>query len=142
VAGETKVEQPPAPTTEPTKAAAKAEASKGAMAKKVEPKVKSRKAAKEAAKAEASEGAMAKKVEPKVKSKKAAKEAAKAEAKSKQPTPSATRNSETATQFQAPPLPISADKQARLKDLTEKYKADQITPAQYHEQRAKILAGP
>jgi hypothetical protein len=85
---------------------------------------------------------MVKKVEPKAKSKKAAREAAKANAKSKQPTPNAATNSETATQFQAPPLPISADKQARLKALADKYIADQITPAEYHEQRARILAEP
>jgi ribonuclease E len=42
----------------------------------------------------------------------------------------------------APPLPISADKQQRLADLLVKYKADQITPEQYHTQRAAIIAEP
>ena len=41
-----------------------------------------------------------------------------------------------------PPLPISPAKQAQLQGLLEKYKADQITPAQYHAERARILAEP
>ncbi|HUC86307.1 MAG TPA: hypothetical protein VL970_14005 [Candidatus Acidoferrales bacterium] len=41
-----------------------------------------------------------------------------------------------------PPLPISASKEARLQALLEKYKADQITPEEYHQQRAAILAEP
>jgi len=39
-------------------------------------------------------------------------------------------------------LPFSADKQRRLADLLVKYQADAITPEQYHQQRAKILAEP
>ena len=42
----------------------------------------------------------------------------------------------------APPLPISAAKEAQLQGLLERYKTDQITPEQYHTARAKILAGP
>ena len=42
----------------------------------------------------------------------------------------------------APPLPISAAKEARLQALLEQYKADQITPKEYHDQRAAILAEP
>ena len=42
----------------------------------------------------------------------------------------------------APPLPISPAKEAQLQGLLEKYKADQITPEQYHAERAKILAEP
>jgi len=42
----------------------------------------------------------------------------------------------------APPLPISPAKEAQLQGLLEKYKADQITPEQYHTERAKILAEP
>jgi hypothetical protein len=45
-------------------------------------------------------------------------------------------------QIAAPPLPISAGKEARLQALLEKYKADQITPDEYHQQRAAILAEP
>jgi hypothetical protein len=43
---------------------------------------------------------------------------------------------------QAPPPAISADKDARLAELLRKYKADEITPEEYHQQRAKILSGP
>lgn len=41
----------------------------------------------------------------------------------------------------APPLPINLSKEQKLDWLTQQYKADQITPEQYHEQRAAILAG-
>jgi hypothetical protein len=44
--------------------------------------------------------------------------------------------------LQPPPPAISAAKRQRLDDLLARYKADQITPEQYHEQRAKILAEP
>ena len=44
--------------------------------------------------------------------------------------------------IQAPPLPISAAKEAQLQGLLERYKVDQITPEQYHAERAKILAEP
>jgi len=40
----------------------------------------------------------------------------------------------------APPLPISADQQARLRALLEKYDAGTITPVQYQAEREKILA--
>ena len=46
------------------------------------------------------------------------------------------------TLIAAPPVPISAAKQAQLQALLEKYKADQITPGEYHTERAKILAEP
>ncbi len=42
----------------------------------------------------------------------------------------------------APPVTLSADKQARLADLLRQYKADIISPEQYHAQRAKILSEP
>ena len=42
----------------------------------------------------------------------------------------------------APPLPISEEKHQALLQLLQKYKADQITPEEYHAGRAKILAGP
>jgi hypothetical protein len=44
--------------------------------------------------------------------------------------------------LKGPPSPLSADKQSRLKSLTDQYMADQLTPEQYHAERAKILAGP
>ena len=43
---------------------------------------------------------------------------------------------------EAPPLEISGSKEARLQALLVAYKADQITPEQYHIERAKILAEP
>ena len=46
------------------------------------------------------------------------------------------------TPITAPALPITADKEARLQVLLAKYKADQITPEEYHKQRAAILAEP
>ena len=42
----------------------------------------------------------------------------------------------------APPTPLPASKESRLADLLRQYKADTITPEQYHIQRAKILAEP
>jgi hypothetical protein len=42
----------------------------------------------------------------------------------------------------AAPLPISASKQQRLADLLRLYQADEITPLQYHTERAKIVAEP
>jgi len=40
----------------------------------------------------------------------------------------------------APALPISNSKEQRLQQLLEQYKADEITPLEYHTQRAKIIA--
>jgi hypothetical protein len=42
----------------------------------------------------------------------------------------------------APALPISASKEARLNALLEQYKADKISPEDYHRQRSAILAEP
>jgi hypothetical protein len=42
----------------------------------------------------------------------------------------------------APPLPISAAKEQQLDALLAQYQADQISPEQYHTQRAAILAQP
>jgi hypothetical protein len=44
--------------------------------------------------------------------------------------------------LQPPPPAVPASKQQRLDDLLAKYRADQITPEQYHQQRATILAEP
>jgi hypothetical protein len=41
----------------------------------------------------------------------------------------------------APPLPVTATQQQALQDLLSQYEANQITPAQYQAQRAKILSG-
>lgn len=45
-------------------------------------------------------------------------------------------------QIVAPALPIGAAKAERLKALLTKYQTDQITPSEYHQQRAAILAEP
>jgi hypothetical protein len=42
----------------------------------------------------------------------------------------------------APPLPISASKEARLQALDAKYEANQISPAEYFKQREAILNEP
>lgn len=41
----------------------------------------------------------------------------------------------------APASPLATGKQQKLLDLLAKYKADQITPEQYHRQRAAIING-
>lgn len=41
----------------------------------------------------------------------------------------------------APATPLAAGKQQTLLDLLNKYKADQITPEEYHRQRAAIIGG-
>ena len=38
--------------------------------------------------------------------------------------------------------PISPSKQEKLQALLKKYQADELTPEQYQQQRAKILAEP
>ena len=40
----------------------------------------------------------------------------------------------------APPPAVSSSKQQQLNSLLQQYMSDQITPEQYHERRAKILA--
>ena len=42
----------------------------------------------------------------------------------------------------APPSPVSASKEQQLQTLLQQYTSDQISPEQYHQQRAKILAEP
>ena len=44
----------------------------------------------------------------------------------------------------APPVPskFEKSKSQRLAELLEKYRRDEITPSDYHGQRAKILAEP
>ena len=44
--------------------------------------------------------------------------------------------------IESPLLPVSATQQAQLQALLIKYKANQITPEEYHNQRAEILAQP
>jgi hypothetical protein len=44
--------------------------------------------------------------------------------------------------IEAPLLPITATQQAQLQALLARYKANQISPEEYHRQRAEILAQP
>jgi hypothetical protein len=44
--------------------------------------------------------------------------------------------------MQGPGANISMAKQQQLNDLLRRYQADEVTPAQYHQERAKILAEP
>ena len=44
--------------------------------------------------------------------------------------------------LQGPATGLSSTKEQKLNELLNQYRADQITPQQYHEQRAKILAEP
>jgi hypothetical protein len=44
--------------------------------------------------------------------------------------------------LEGPPLPFSVEKQGKLAELLRRYRADEITPEQYHAERAKIIAGP
>jgi hypothetical protein len=46
------------------------------------------------------------------------------------------------TPMLAPASPLPADKASRLAELLRRYKADEITPDEYHQQRAAILAEP
>jgi hypothetical protein len=44
--------------------------------------------------------------------------------------------------LQGPPTGFSAAKEQRLKELLDRYMADEVTPEQYHAERAKILREP
>jgi hypothetical protein len=44
--------------------------------------------------------------------------------------------------MEVPPDPLSGSKAARMAELLQRYKADQITPKEYHTQRAAIIAEP
>jgi hypothetical protein len=64
------------------------------------------------------------------------------------PMPAATKNqpptlpSVSLPPLQGPATGLSSAKEQKLNELLNQYRADQITPQQYHEQRAKILAEP
>lgn len=45
-------------------------------------------------------------------------------------------------QIEGPAAAIATSKQQRLDELLNRYRADQITPEEYHQQRAAILAEP
>jgi hypothetical protein len=44
--------------------------------------------------------------------------------------------------IEPPPSAFSGPKSEKLADLLRKYRADQITPEEYHKQRAALVAGP
>jgi len=96
-----------------------------------------KKKAEKAAKAEAEKKAKAEKQQ-----QAAAKPAGKSTAATGTNQPPKIKGTLTLKPIEGPPLPLSADKQQRLAELLQKYKADQITPEQYHTERAKILAEP
>ena len=148
--------QPPAAKPEET-TASKAEAKKQADAE-----AKARKEAEKKAKAEAKANREAEKAEQAIIKKHAeaeakarkeaekkaqAEEAPKAEsqkppAEQSQAQPKSGKKAPALTPIEPAPLPISADKQQRLADLLRQYKADQLSPEQYHQARTKILAEP
>jgi hypothetical protein len=53
-----------------------------------------------------------------------------------------SRNAPVYQPLPRPESPVSGDKQVRLEELLKKYRADELTPEQYHQQRSKILAEP
>ena len=60
---------------------------------------------------------------------------------SPQATPSTVKANPEFVPVVAPALPIGASQQQKLLDLLAKYKADQISPEEYHRQRAAIISG-
>jgi len=56
--------------------------------------------------------------------------------------PAAVKGAPAFPPIQGPPPSIPADKQQRLTELLRKYKAEEITPEEYHVQRAKIMGEP
>ncbi len=57
-------------------------------------------------------------------------------------SPAAVKAASAFQPIQAPPPTVSADKQQRLTELLRKYKAEEFTPEEYHQQRSKILNEP
>jgi translation initiation factor IF-2 len=62
------------------------------------------------------------------------------EAEVSMPSGSAPKPKSGLKPLEPPALGISAEKQQRLSALLQRYKSDQITPEQYHAERAKVLA--
>jgi len=56
--------------------------------------------------------------------------------------PKAIKGQQPLPPIESPAPSVAADKEQRLQELLTKYKADQISPEEYHQQRAKILAEP
>jgi len=131
----TSTQAPPATATSPLVVTNKAE-----LKKQAEAEAKARKEAEKKAKAEAEA-----KKKADAKARKEAEAKAKAEKHGTKPggtNAPAMKKGAAYQPIEAPPLPISADKEQRLQELLKKYRADQITPEQYQAERAKILAEP
>ena len=62
--------------------------------------------------------------------------------KSGRPTVSTALISSTPLVMEVPPDPLTSAKAARMAELLQRYKEDQITAKEYHTQRAAILAEP
>ena len=56
--------------------------------------------------------------------------------------PASMKGALTFPPIQGPPPSISAEKQQKLAELLRKYRAEEITPEEYHLQRAKIISEP
>ncbi len=137
---------PPAPTLPVTSVTNESEIQIPTDAQNAAVLAKEKENAKVEAKAEAQKAAQAKKDAALTEKKRAdAEAAAQAEANTKaaKAQKAAAKAGDLGLKpIEAPPLPISADKQARLQALLAKYKADQISPEEYQKQRAEILAEP
>lgn len=75
---------------------------------------------------------------------KRAEAAARAEAEKQAATAKAKPRIETSefAPMVPPPSTLSGTKESRLAELTRRYKADEITPEEYHKERARIIAEP
>jgi hypothetical protein len=76
------------------------------------------------------------------KKKAAATQAATSKASTNAPAMKPAKQPAALQPISGPASPLSADKQKRLADILAQYRADKITPQEYHAQRAKILAEP
>jgi colicin import membrane protein len=119
--------------TKAADAQAKADAQKAAQAKKDAALAEKKRAADEAKAAKIQKQKMAEAEKQRADAEKAAESAASA---------NNTGKELGLKPIAAPALPISAAKQEQLQALLAKYRADQITPAEYQAQRAEILAQP
>jgi hypothetical protein len=72
--------------------------------------------------------------------------AAKPQKAPKQPKASVTQSQDPSSgrykSIEGPASTLPAAKEQQLSDLLRRYQADEITPSQYHQERAKILAAP
>jgi FtsZ-interacting cell division protein ZipA len=132
----------PVNQTKAEKAAAKLKAKQDAEKAAADLKAQKQAAKMEAARMEADKAAAKKQAAEKAKAERAA-------AKAKLTTPAPTQaakvdaGSDIGLKLAATPtLPIGSSKEARLQALLAKYQADQISPEDYHKQRAAILAEP